>query len=229
MSPPLNDAYTIEGAELQSITFTVEPEETAWSEKGAVTSKSQAIRSGIAFSLNRDNGWLKSFLYLFGRKISGEDIIMLKHENQGSTNEQISFVPPRASRILAIDLNETGRVHLQRGIFFAAKGAIDISLGIAVNLITVLFGEPIIMQTLKGNGVAAIASTGNVTEHTLNGDELKVDISLLLGYSEGITYKTGLAGSILAMMLGGEGLVMAKMSGHGKVWVKATTEQRQGS
>ena len=103
-------------------------------------------------------------------------------------------------------------------------------------------GEGFILQRLKGDGLAFLHAGGTIVEKELRGEKLRVDTGCVVGFEEDIDYDIQLAGGLRSMMFGGEGLFLATLRGHGKVWLQtmpfarladrvlenAMNEERQG-
>ena len=55
----------------------------------------------------------------------------------------------------------------------------------------------------------------------MNGETLRVDTGCIVAFTSGITYDIQKAGNLKSMFFGGEGMFLATMSGHGKVWLQS--------
>ena len=55
----------------------------------------------------------------------------------------------------------------------------------------------------------------------LNNEALRLDTGCLVAFTAGIDYDIELAGGLKSMMFGGEGLVLATLSGTGSVWIQS--------
>jgi uncharacterized protein (AIM24 family) len=74
---------------------------------------------------------------------------------------------------------------------------------------------------LSGDGLAFVHAGGTLVRKELDGETLRLDTGCLVGFTEGIDYDIALAGGLTSMMFGGEGLVLATLSGHGSVWIQS--------
>ena len=50
---------------------------------------------------------------------------------------------------------------------------------------------------------------------------MRVDTGCLVAFEAGIDYDIELSGGLKSMMFGGEGLFLATLEGHGKVWLQS--------
>ena len=82
-------------------------------------------------------------------------------------------------------------------------------------------GEGFILQKLKGDGKAFMHAGGTIIERELKGQKLRVDTGCLVAFSPGIEYNIERAGNLKSMFFGGEGLFVATLSGHGRVWLQS--------
>ncbi len=69
--------------------------------------------------------------------------------------------------------------------------------------------------------MAFIQAGGTVVRKELNNETLRVDTGCLVGFSEGISYDIELTKGMKSMLLGGEGLWLATLSGTGSVWIQS--------
>ena len=56
---------------------------------------------------------------------------------------------------------------------------------------------------------------------TINAETLRLDTGCLVAFTEGIEYSIEMTKGLKSMFFGGEGLFMATLSGHGKVWIQS--------
>ena len=55
----------------------------------------------------------------------------------------------------------------------------------------------------------------------LNNETIRMDTGCLVAFTTGIDYDIELSGGLKSMMFGGEGFVMATLSGTGSVWIQS--------
>ena len=55
----------------------------------------------------------------------------------------------------------------------------------------------------------------------LNNETIRMDTGCLVAFTSGIDYDIELSGGLKSMMFGGEGFVMATLSGTGSVWIQS--------
>ena len=115
-----------------------------------------------------------------------------------------------------------GEVLCQKDAFLCA--ALGTNVGIAFNkrLESGFFGgEGFILQRLRGDGMAFMHAGGTVIERRLNNERLRVDTGCLVGFTPDVRYDIQRAGSLQSMFFGGEGVVLATLSGSSIVWLQS--------
>ena len=62
---------------------------------------------------------------------------------------------------------------------------------------------------------------GTMMERRLEGEKLRVDTGCLVAFESTINYDIEQAGNMRSMLFGGEGLFVATLQGHGRVWLQS--------
>jgi Uncharacterized conserved protein len=76
------------------------------------------------------------------------------------------------------------------------------------------------LQRLQGDGLAFVHSGGTVIEKELKGETLRVDTGCLVAFSPALDYDIEMAGNLKSMFFGGEGLFLATLKGHGRLYLQ---------
>lgn len=215
--------YEVFGHDLQVVEVELDPGETVIAEAGAMN----WMDSGIEFEAKMgdgsapDQGFFGKLLEAGKRTITGESLFITHFTNSGRGKKRVSFAAPYPGRIVPVDLRETGPFTCQKDAFLCA--ALGTRLDIAFNkrLGTGFFGgEGFILQKLTGDGMAFVHAGGSVIEKELHGEMLKVDTGCIVGFTQGVDYSIEMVRSLKSMFFGGEGLFLATLRGHGKVWLQ---------
>ena len=82
-------------------------------------------------------------------------------------------------------------------------------------------GEGFILQRLRGDGKVFVHAGGTILEQDLDGDRLRVDTGCIVAFEAGVDYDIQMAGGLKSMLFGGEGLFLATLQGHGRVWLQS--------
>lgn len=217
--------YQIHGDDLQFVEVELDPGETVIGEAGAM----MFLDSGIEFETKMGDGaepeqglWGK--LRDAGKRALANESIFLTHfTNRGHGKQVVAFSAEFPGKIVPVDLAEIGgEVVAQKDAFLCAALGTKIDIAFQRRLGTGLFGgEGFILQRLQGDGMAFLSVGGTVLERRLAGDKLLVDTGCLVAMEPSITYSIERAGNLKSMLFGGEGLFLASLSGHGRVWLQS--------
>ncbi|MGB2740301.1 MAG: TIGR00266 family protein [Cognaticolwellia sp.] len=217
--------YKIIGHSMQLVEVTLDPGETVVAEAGAMN----YMEDGIAFETKMGDGsdvnqGLVGKLFSAGKRmLTGESAFMTHFSNQQHQRRTVAFAAPYPGSIISVDLAEIGGgVTCQKDAFLCAALGTKIDITFNKRLGSGFFGgEGFILERLEGDGLAFLHAGGTVIEKELNGEILRVDTGCLVGFSDGIDYDIELTKGLKSMIFGGEGLFIATLSGHGKVWLQS--------
>jgi len=217
--------YTIKGHDIQLVEIELDPNETVIAEAGAML----YMKEGIDFETKMgdgsepDKGLFGKLLSAAQRKITGESIFITHFTHRGSGKSQVAFSAPYPGTIIPIDLEKVGgQIIVQRDAFLCAALGTKISMHFSKNIGAGFFGgEGFILQKLEGDGKAFVHAGGTVIEHELKGDSIRVDTGCVVGFESSIDFNVQRAGNLKSMFLGGEGLFLATLTGHGKIWLQS--------
>ncbi len=217
--------YKIIGSEMQLVEVELDPGETVVAEAGAMTYMEQGITfdTRMGDGSNPDQGIMGKLFSAGKRVFTGESIFTTHFTNEGVGKSHVGFSAPYPGSIIALNMANIGeRIVCQKDAFLCAALGTKIDITFNRKLGAGLFGgEGFILQTLEGDGMAFIQAGGTVIEKELNGETLRVDTGCLVGFTGNIEYDIARAGGLKSMIFGGEGLFVATLSGHGKVWLQS--------
>ncbi|MEZ4679063.1 MAG: TIGR00266 family protein [Caldilineaceae bacterium] len=217
--------YQIYGDDLQFVAIELDPNETVIAEAGAM----MYMEDGISFDAKMGDG-SKPAAGLFDklvsvgkRAITGESLFMTHFTNRSNAKRHVAFSGPYPGKIIGIDLDEArGELICQKDAFLAAALGTEISIAFNRRLGAGFFGgEGFILQRLRGDGNVFIHAGGTIVERRLNGEKLMVDTGCIVAFETGIAYDIQRAGNLKSQLFGGEGLFLATLQGHGRVWLQS--------
>jgi len=217
--------YQIFGDDLQFVEVELDPKETVIAEAGTM----MYMDSGIQFEAKMgdgsaaEGGLMGKLLGAGKRMLTGESIFMTHFTNSGQGKRQVAFAAPYPGKIIALDLDEVnGNLLCQKDAFLCAAKGTKVSIAFNKRLGSGFFGgEGFILQKLSGDGMAFMHAGGTIIEKRLNGDKLLIDTGCIVAFEEGISYDIERAGNLKSMFFGGEGLFLATLQGHGRVWLQS--------
>ena len=209
--------FEIIGNEMQIVEVELDPGETVIAEAGGMN----YMDSDIHFETKMGDGsapggGFGGILKTIGKRVlTGESLFMTHFTNRGSGKKRVAFGAPYPGKIIPMQLRELGgEIVCQKDAFLCA--AMGTAVGIAFNkrLGAGLFGgEGFIMQRLTGDGLAFLHAGGTIIKRELRGEKLLVDTGCLVALTPGIQYDIE--------RVGGEGLFLASLQGHGTVWLQS--------
>jgi len=221
--------YKIIGESMQMVEIELDPDETVIAEAGAMN----YMEDGIEFEAkmgdgsNVDQGFMGKLFSAGKRMLTGESVFMTHFTNRGQTGtygkKHVAFAAPFPGSVVAINLAGIGgNITCQKDSFLCAALGTKIDIAFNKRLGSGFFGgEGFILQHLSGDGMAFVHAGGTVIEKQLNGETLRLDTGCLVAFSDGIDYSIEMTKGLKSMFFGGEGLFLATLSGHGKVWIQS--------
>jgi len=217
--------YQIVGDDMQMVLVELDPGETVIAEAGAMN----YMEEGIAFETRMGDGsqpdqGLVGKLFSAGKRaLTGESLFMTHFTHRGSGKAQVAFAAPFPGRIIPLDLGRMGgEVLCQKEAFLAAAYGTSIGIAFQRKLGVGFFGgEGFILQRLRGDGLVFVHACGTIIERQLRGESLRVDTGCLVAFEPTVEYDIERAGNLKSMFFGGEGLFLATLRGHGRVWLQS--------
>jgi len=217
--------YQIHGDDLQMVEVELDPGEVVIAEAGSMN----WMEDGISFEARMGDGsqpqagLFDKLLNVGKRVLTKESIFMTHFTNDCPVKSRVTFAAPYPGKIVPVDLSTVGEELLcQKDAFLAAAFGTEIGIAFQRRLGVGFFGgEGFILQRLRGDGLAFIHAGGTVVERELHGETLRIDTGCIAAFTSGLDYDIQRAGSLKSMVFGGEGLFLATLSGHGKVWLQS--------
>lgn len=217
--------YEIIGHDIQMVEVGLDPDEGVIAEAGAMT----YMEEGISFETrmgdgsNPDQGVFGKLFSVGKRLVTGESMFMTHFTNDSDSWAKVAFSAPVPGSVLAVDLQKVGgEIICQRDSFLVAALGTSVDLAFSRRIGAGFFGgEGFILQSLKGDGLVFIHAGGTMVRKELSGETLRLDTGCLVAFTPGIDYDIELAGGLKSMLFGGEGLVLATLSGTGSVWIQS--------
>lgn len=217
--------YVIVGDDMQMVQVELDPQETVIAEAGAMNYMEEDIvfEAKMGDGSQPDTGVMGKLLSAGKRALTGESIFMTHFTNNGVRKRHVAFAAPYPGKIIPVDLNAIGGELLcQKDAFLCAAFGTEVGIAFQRKLGAGFFGgEGFILQKLNGDGMAFVHASGTIIERQLQGETLRVDTGCLVAFEPTVNYDIERAGGLKSMVFGGEGLFLATLSGHGKVWIQS--------
>jgi len=166
---------------------------------------------------------------MFRRAVSGESFFVNELIGTGEI-----VLEPTWGHFFIVELTPGDHdLIVEKGMFYAGVGDLDISATIVKNAATaILGGEGLVQTKISGSGVAVLVSPvpwKEVVELDIDAKgKVSVDGKFVLMRTTDVTFRVEKSSkSWLATSVSGEGLLQT-FSEHGKVWIAPTLEIYQG-
>ncbi len=214
-------AYEIIGEDVQVVEIILDPGEGVQAETGAML----LMEEGIEMHTRAEGGLLGGLKRMF----TGESFFITSFLNEGRHAARAAFSAPYPGRIVPLDLDELGgEILCQKDAFLCAARGVEISVAFTRRLGSGLFGgEGFILQRLAGSGLAFIHAGGAIIEKRLGpGEQLRVDTGCLAAFSPSVDYDIRFVGGFRNALFGGEGLLLAHLTGPGRVYLQSVPFSR---
>jgi uncharacterized protein (TIGR00266 family) len=217
--------YTIIGDDMQMVQVELDPGETVIAEAGAMNYMEPDIEfeARMGDGSEAESGLIGKLFGAGKRALTGESIFMTHFSNQGAVKRHVAFAAPYPGRIIPMDLGKMGgEILCQKDAFLCAASGTRVGIAFQRRLGAGFFGgEGFILQSLQGDGMVFIHASGTIVERHLQGETLRVDTGCLVAFESSVDYSIERAGNLKSMFFGGEGLFLATLSGHGRVWMQS--------
>ena len=187
--------------------------ESIFTQSGGMTWMSE----GIHMSTNTRGGLMKGI----GRMFAGESLFMATYTADRPDTE-IAFASTVAGQILPINAGLNGGLICQKGAFLCAQESVNLNITFSKKISSGLFGgEGFILQDISGQGMAFLEIDGDMIEKQLApGEVLKVDTGNVVAFEKSVNYEIEMVKGFSNIIFGGEGLLLTKLTGPGKIILK---------
>ena len=217
--------YTIIGDDMQMVQVELDAGETVIAEAGAMNYMEPDIEfeARMGDGSEAESGFMGKLFGAGKRALTGESIFMTHFSNRGGVKRHVAFAAPYPGKIIPMDMGKMGgEILCQKDAFLCAASGTRVGIAFQRRLGAGFFGgEGFILQRLQGDGMVFIHASGTMVERQLQGETLRVDTGCLVAFESTVDYNIERAGKLKSMFFGGEGLFLATLSGHGRVWMQS--------
>ncbi|MEN8686723.1 MAG: TIGR00266 family protein, partial [Desulfuromonadales bacterium] len=217
--------YTIIGDDMQMVQVELDPGETVIAEAGAMNYMEPDIEfeARMGDGSEAESGLMGKLFGAGKRALTGESVFMTHFSNRGSVKRHVAFAAPYPGKIIPMDLGKMGgEILCQKDAFLCAASGTRVGIAFQRRLGAGFFGgEGFILQSLQGDGMVFVHASGTIVERHIQGETLRVDTGCLVAFESTVDYSIERAGNLKSMFFGGEGLFLATLGGHGRVWMQS--------
>jgi uncharacterized protein (TIGR00266 family) len=205
--------FEITGTSMQTLLVELEAGEAMYTERG-----------GMAWMANvdMDTGARGGLMKGLGRMMSGESLFMTTYTAKRGGG-RVAFTPEAPGRVLEMALEPGQAMICQRDAFMCAEDSVDLSMHFHKRLGAGLFGgEGFFLQKVAGPGYVFFEIAGETYKTTLDaGEVLQVDPGHIALFEPSVDFSITRVKGVANMLVGGEGLFLAKLTGPGDVWLQS--------
>lgn len=218
--------YRIQGDDMQLIEVRLAPGQQMIGEAGAMMYMEDGVDFDVTFGSGGGSGGggiMGAIRSAGSRVLTGESMFVTHYTNNTSSERVLAFSSEAPGKILPLTMRDHGgEITAQRDAFLCANPDTKLSIAFQRSLGRGFFGgEGFILQRIESQGHVFLSAGGMIIEKELRGDMLRVDSGCIVAFESQIDYDIQRAGNFKSMMFGGEGLFLATLRGHGKVWLQS--------
>ena len=205
--------FDIVGSSMQTLLVELNAGEAMYTERGGMAWLS---------NVNMDTGARGGLMKGLGRMVSGESLFMTTYTARRGGGK-IAFTPEAPGRVLAMELQSGQAMLCQRDAFMCAEDSANLSVHFHKRLGAGLFGgEGFFLQRVEGPGYVFFEIAGEAYETSLeSGGVLSVDPGHIALLEPSVDFSITRVKGVRNMLLGGEGLFLAKLTGPGRIWLQS--------
>lgn len=209
--------HTIQGGNLPVALITLDPGEALIMERGGMA----WMTPNLQMDTNMKGGLLKGL----GRAASGESVFLNTYTNNTGNPALMACASSFPGEIFARQLGPGEMLIAQKGSFMCAESSVNVAVHFRKKVGVGLFGgEGFIMQKFTGPGWVFLEIDGAPIKYTLEqGQQLVVDPGHLAIQTPSVNTEITMVKGLKNIALGGEGLLLATLTGPGEVWLQTIT------
>jgi len=211
--------YQITEGNLPMANIELQPNEKVYADTGTMV-----YMTGNATMYPKARGGVLKSL---GRMLAQENVFLTEFVTTGGPG-LVAVAGPVPGSIIAREISPQRTLLAQKRAFLAADDAVVMSLAFQQRISAGLFGgEGFILQKYTGQGTVLLHACGEFVEMNLQpGQNIRVDTGCVVCWDETVRYEITKAGGIKTMLLGGEGLFLASLTGPGNVVLQSMNIQQ---
>jgi uncharacterized protein (TIGR00266 family) len=208
--------YHIMGTVQQTAVVELDPGQTVFSDTGAMSWMTATVNMNTT-----SGGGLGG---MFKRAISGASVFILDFTATGGPG-QVAFSTDFPGKVLAFDLDGGQSVVMHKHAFICAEKSVTLDVTFTKKLGAGMFGgEGFVLQRLTGPGMVFAELDGDAIEYHLQpGQLMKVEPGHVAMFDSSVNFDITMIKGITNMLLGGEGLFLATLTGPGRIWLHSMT------
>jgi len=215
--------FNIEGESLQMVEIELQPNESVFSESGAMIYMEDGIKMTSKLGSNSSSGLFGALTSAVGNMLVGENAFITNYKNETNKNKKVAFGGNFPGKIIALDLKDyPSGIYAQKGAFLCSAMENNLEISLTKKISSGFFGgEGFILQKLIGKNMVFLHAGGHLKVIDLNNETIFLDTGTLVAFEGNINFDVVLNSGIKNILFSGEGLTLAKLSGKGSIVVQS--------
>jgi uncharacterized protein (TIGR00266 family) len=164
---------------------------------------------------------------LLKRAASGATLFLVDYVAQGGEGH-VAFSADFPGKVLPIELGAGQSVVMHKHAFLCAEKTVQLDIFFNRRIGAGLFaGEGFILQKVTGPGAAFVELDGDAIEYHLKpGEVLRVEPGHVAMFDSSISFNIEMIQGFTNILMGGEGLFLATLTGPGRAWLHSLTPSK---
>jgi uncharacterized protein (TIGR00266 family) len=210
--------YKIIGENLQIVNMELKKGETVYSEAGRLVYKSENVKMEAKVK--------GGFGAALRRVMAKESFFVATFTCQNGTG-LVGFAGDLPGKIKIIKIPSGKSFITERGSFLCAEMGVKIDFKFAKLGAAFFGGEGFILQKLTGPGTVFVHAVGDLIEYKLDPKQsIQVATSHIVGFDPTVNYDVQRPGGIKTALFGGQGILLARLTGPGRVILQSMTKEK---
>lgn len=211
--------YKILGTVQQTLLVDLPAGRTVFSDAGAMSWMTAAVAMNT-----QGQGGLGGMLK---RAVSGATVFIVDFTAAGGPG-QVAFSTDFPGKVLAFELAGGQGVIMHKHAFLCAEKTVTLDIFFTRKLGAGLFGgEGFVLQKLTGPGAVFAELDGDAVEYHLKaGERMRVEPGHVAMFDQTVQFDVELIRGFTNILMGGEGLFLATLTGPGRIWLHSLTPSK---
>jgi uncharacterized protein (TIGR00266 family) len=211
--------YRIDGTIQQTLLVDLEAGQTIVSDAGGMSWMTRSVAMNT-----RSSGGIGGLLK---RAVSGATLFLVDFTAQGSAGH-VAFSADFPGKVLPIELVGSQTVIMHKHAFMCAEQSVTLDIFFNRRLGAGLFaGEGFVLQKLTGPGAVFAELDGDAIEYHLKpGEAMRVEPGHVAMFDASISFDIEMIKGFTNILMGGEGLFLATLTGPGRIWLHSLTPSK---
>lgn len=161
------------------------------------------------------------------RAMSGATVFIVDFTAEGGPG-QVAFSTDFPGKVLAFELSGGQGVVMHKHAFLCAEKTVSLDVFFTRKLGAGVFGgEGFVLQKLSGTGAVFAELDGDAVEYHLKpGEKMRVEPGHVAMFDESVQFDIEMIRGFTNVLMGGEGLFLATLTGPGRIWLHSLTPSK---